>query len=103
MNCLQKMTSLWGVSKYFMLVKRAVVALNKQITTILIIVQTLKSGTPIRFSLTAISDYVLKLLESHIKQVRIWNIESLLLLTNDNKRGKQRFAKSKYLLRKSWY
>ena len=68
-----------------------------------IIVQTLKSGTPIRFSLTAISDYVLKLLESHIKQVRIWNIESLLLLTNDNKRGKQRFAKSKYLLRKSWY
>ena len=35
------------------------------------IVQTLKSGTPIRFSLTAISDYVLKLLESHIKQVRI--------------------------------
>ena len=60
---------------------------------IVAIVQTLKSGTPIRFSLTAISDYVLKLLESHIKQVRIWNIESLLLLTNDNKRANRGLQK----------
>lgn len=71
------MTNLWGVSRnaYRVFISLNTVEVNKVRDIricVSIIVRTLKSGTPIRFSFAAISAYELKLSESLKLKLRLF-------------------------------
>lgn len=59
---LQKMTNMWGVSNITFNREKRIVKLYSMRIRIIMIVQTLKSCTPIRIRLTTISAYELKLM-----------------------------------------